>query len=439
MSIKINHTNNSIELVSGGTSTTAELTPRVGEVREFASNPGAGWLPCDGSSYVRADYPVLESVMPDAYVASRLVMATYPILSDDSCFFDSGAGKHRAIAASSSGTTVHLESIDGLTWAVHPNPLPISITRWDNAVFGQTLSGVYYLVKAGSFYTTSDLTTAWTNLSSTLSTFLTTNGDTSPYAIHAINVSNIIYLVVKRRNTTVTSKVYYSTDYGVSWNFKTTSLSEPSGFLLAPFDGVQNDVFVISMSDTMPIQETYNFGLVYPQTGDKLGTVSKVATSSSDFYSPDYVTSMYLYGNAFTGDVIRSFNSYSYNTIQHKVGLSKTWVEPVTTLTNAYVFSATEPGDVIYVAYADMSTVVLPPGDPDEGAGFINWKAQKISVAGGGAGYDLWPSGAVEINGNLLVNTKDDFVFNITLDASRFSVPALNDTPSGKLYIYAGA
>lgn len=38
--------------------------PVIGEVREFTTDPGPGWLLCDGSPHLRADYPQYEALRP---------------------------------------------------------------------------------------------------------------------------------------------------------------------------------------------------------------------------------------------------------------------------------------------------------------------------------------------------------------------------------------
>jgi len=38
--------------------------PVIGEVREFTTDPGAGWLLCDGASHLRIDYPQYETLRP---------------------------------------------------------------------------------------------------------------------------------------------------------------------------------------------------------------------------------------------------------------------------------------------------------------------------------------------------------------------------------------
>jgi hypothetical protein len=179
--------------------------PKIGEIREFANDPGMGWILCDGSVYARADYPALEAGMPDALMLDT-PLAPYPTVSGVNLWpvYDPVVGKWYTFGTF--GTASILETTDGSVWTDTGYAQPVA-NIW-NALVGKRTSGEFVAcgVNNRTVWTATSLAGPWTARTAVPSDI---GGWVSMFV-----VGDAIYAVPA---LAFTSFIYVSTNAGVSW------------------------------------------------------------------------------------------------------------------------------------------------------------------------------------------------------------------------------
>lgn len=97
-----------------------ESPAKIGEVKQFASNPGAGWLPCDGSSHLRTMYPLLSPTRPDGITST---VTTTDDITAPSIFYTGYVASNGDIIVKRKDNTADCwkSTDEGTTWTLLPN------------------------------------------------------------------------------------------------------------------------------------------------------------------------------------------------------------------------------------------------------------------------------------------------------------------------------
>lgn len=101
--------------------TSNDDTP-IGEIRYFPSNPGNGWLKCDGAPYLRTDYPQYEGMRPKSAILVSILSAWMNQDYVQCCW----TGQSYLAASGWVSRTLY-RSLDGVVWAPMVDVLPLGM------------------------------------------------------------------------------------------------------------------------------------------------------------------------------------------------------------------------------------------------------------------------------------------------------------------------
>lgn len=229
-------------------------SPKIGEIKQFASNPGAGWLQCDGKSYLRTAYPDLSLLMNDG-ISSTVV--TTDNISAPSIFSTGYIASNGDIIVKNTGNSPDCwkSTDEGVTWTRLPGFL--TSTSWSTN-FASNGTSLYVAVgtKGNSHFSTDggqSFTPSATPISNPLN----------------YNVGNVVFdgtkfvcysYTVDGQLATSGKFVAYSSD-GSNW----TTVLLPAAAQLLDWHAIfttyaSNDVAVWSINHTFELYNTTIYG-----------------------------------------------------------------------------------------------------------------------------------------------------------------------------------
>ena len=125
----------------------------VGQIKFFSSNPGQGWLPCNGDAVSKTRYPELVGLLDEGMASTALPIdaSTY----STGWYFAANGEVHTCRSRFTAlGTTSFSYSSDGVNFTDYPTGLKTAVEAKLTAQYGSTIHTVQsaFLIHTGSQY-----------------------------------------------------------------------------------------------------------------------------------------------------------------------------------------------------------------------------------------------------------------------------------------------